>query len=89
MRSLRAALPACLGDWQQIDMTLRYVGRLPNPVVPAYYEMDMQWLWKLHQNFEVALIGQNLLHRGHGEFGNLGARSVFERTALLKVTWRY
>ncbi|MBY0242999.1 MAG: TonB-dependent receptor [Burkholderiaceae bacterium] len=78
-----------IGDWQQLDLTLRYNGRLPNPPVPAYYEMDMQWLWKLRPNMEVALIGQNLLHRSHIEFGGLNGRSSYERTALVKVTWRY
>lgn len=78
-----------IGDWQQLDFTLRYNGRLPNPVIPAYYEMDMQWLWKLRPNVDVALIGQNLLHRSHHEFGGLNGRSSYERTALVKVTWRY
>jgi iron complex outermembrane receptor protein len=84
---LRSSLD--IGDWQQLDFTLRYNGRLPNPVVPAYYEMDMQWLWKLRPTVDVALIGQNLLHRSHIEFGGLSGRSSYERTALVKVTWRY
>jgi iron complex outermembrane receptor protein len=78
-----------ISDWQQFDVTFRYNGKLPNPQVPAYYDMDMQWLWKLRQNVEVALIGQNLLHRDHPEFGAVAGRSVFERSALVKVTWRY
>ena len=78
-----------IGEWQQLDFTLRYNGRLPNPVIPAYYEMDMQWLWKLRPNVDVALIGQNLLHRSHHEFGGRNGRSFYERTALVKVTWRY
>ncbi|GAB2877788.1 hypothetical protein GCM10027277_53950 [Pseudoduganella ginsengisoli] len=84
---LRSSLD--IGDWQQLDFTLRYSGKLPNPPVPAYYDMDMQWLWKLRPNMDVALIGQNLLHRDHPEFGGLSGRSFYERTALVKVTWRY
>ncbi|SFV14201.1 TonB-dependent receptor plug domain-containing protein [Pseudoduganella namucuonensis] len=76
-------------DTQQLDATLRYNGKLPNPAVPSYYEMDLQWLWKPREHIELALIGQNLLHSKHPEFGGLLGRSVFERTALLKLTWRY
>lgn len=76
-------------DTQQLDAALRYNGKLPNPAVPSYYEMDLQWLWKPRPDLDVALIGQNLLHSKHPEFGALPGRSVFERTALLKLTWRY
>ncbi|MRV74013.1 TonB-dependent receptor [Duganella sp. FT92W] len=78
-----------IGDWQQLDFTLRYNGRLPNPSIPAYYDVDMQWLWKLRPTMDVALIGQNLLHRSRPEFGGPNGRSFYERTALVKVTWRY
>jgi len=37
----------------------------------------------------VALIGQNLLHASHPEFGALPGRSMFERSAQLKLTWRF
>ncbi len=73
----------------QLDWTLRYVGALPEPAVPSYYELDAQWVWKAAPNVDVALIGQNLLHRAHPEFGALPGRSVFERSALLKVTLRF
>jgi iron complex outermembrane receptor protein len=57
--------------------------------VPSYHELDLQWLWKPHPNLELALIGQNLLHSEHPEFAAAPTRSVFERTALLKATWRF
>lgn len=64
-------------------------GRLSNAVIPAYYEMDMQWLWKPRPNRDVALIGRNLPHRSRIELGGLSGRGFYERTALVKVTWRY
>jgi iron complex outermembrane receptor protein len=73
----------------QLDWTLRYTGKLANPKVPAYYELDMQWTWKPMHNLDVALIGQNLLHSRHVEFGAAPGRSVFARSALLKLTWRF
>ena len=76
------------GD-MQLDWTLRQVGALPRPAVPSYYELDLQWLWKATRNLDVALIGQNLLHRSHPEFGAAPNRSVFERTAVLRLTYRF
>ncbi|UGQ47995.1 TonB-dependent receptor plug domain-containing protein [Massilia endophytica] len=73
----------------QLDWTLRYTGALANPQVPAYYELDLQWTWKPMPNLDVALIGQNLLHSSHAEFGTSPGRSVFERSGLLKLTWRF
>jgi iron complex outermembrane receptor protein len=73
----------------QLDWTLRHVGALPRPAVPSYNELDLQWLWKATPNIDVALIGQNLLHRSHAEFGAASTRSVFERAAVLKITVRF
>lgn len=78
-----------LGDDMQLDWTLRKVGALPRPSVPSYHELDVQWLWKATRNLDVALIGQNLLHRSHPEFGAAPNRSVFERTAVLRLTYRF
>ncbi|WP_395407182.1 TonB-dependent receptor plug domain-containing protein [Pseudoduganella sp. UC29_106] len=72
----------------QLDWTLRRMGRLPKPEVPAYHELDVHWLWRLNPNLDLSLIGQNLLHRTHAEFGALPGRSVFERNVLLKLTLR-
>lgn len=73
----------------QLDWTLRYVGALPRPYVPSYHELDLQWMWRVRPNIDVALIGQNLLHGSHPEFGQAVNRSVYERTAILKLTVRF
>jgi iron complex outermembrane receptor protein len=78
-----------ISDNNQDDATLRYQGSLPKPAVPAYYEMDLRWLWTVVPNTEVALIGQNLLHQSHAEFGGAPNRSVIERSVLLKLTQRF
>lgn len=78
-----------LTDRSTLDLTLRYVSALPRPAVPAYYEMDGQWMWQPQPNIELALIGRNLLHRSHPEFGVFPGRSVIERSAQLKLTLRF
>jgi iron complex outermembrane receptor protein len=72
-----------LSETMQLDLTLRRVGALPKPAVPAYQELDVQWRWRVHKNLDLALVGQNLLHKSHTEFGALPGRSVFERAVLL------
>jgi iron complex outermembrane receptor protein len=78
-----------LSDAMQVDVTLRYVGSLPRPAVPAYYEMDARWMWAVRPDTEISLIGQNLLHKSHAEFGGAPNRSVFERGVMLKLTQRF
>lgn len=77
-----------LGSSQQLDLTLRYNSALNKPAVPSYHELDAQWLWKVRPDIDIAVIGQNLLHSAHGEWGD-AARSVYERTALLKIVKRF
>jgi iron complex outermembrane receptor protein len=85
--TLRSSLD--LSERQQLDVSLRYNSSLPNPAVPGYYEMDAEWLWRLRPDVDLVLIGQNLLHPRHPEFGAAGGRSVFERALLLKAVKRF
>jgi iron complex outermembrane receptor protein len=85
--SLRSSLD--ISDTQQLDVSLRYTSALSKPAVPAYYEMDAQWSWRLRPDLDVSLIGQNLLHPSHAEFGGAPGRSVFARTVVLKVAKRF
>ncbi|WP_165497730.1 TonB-dependent receptor plug domain-containing protein [Pseudoduganella albidiflava] len=78
-----------LTDDSALDLTLRYVGALPDPAVPSYYELDGQWTWSPRPNLDVALVGRNLLHRSHPEFGDNPGRSMFRRSVLLKLTLRF
>lgn len=74
---------------QQLDLSLRYNSELKNPAVPAYHELDAQWLWKLRPDTELALVGQNLLRASHGEYGAAAGRSQIERTVALQVVHRF
>lgn len=78
-----------LTDRSALDLTLRRMGALPSPAVPAYYELDAQWMWQPQPTLDVALIGRNLLHRSHVEYGGGAGRSMIERGVQLKLTLRF
>ena len=74
----------------EFDGTLRYVSRLPAPVVPAYTELDLRLGWQASDRLELSLVGQNLLHARHPEFGPpTPLREEVQRGAYGKVTWRF
>ncbi|USX16766.1 TonB-dependent receptor [Oxalobacteraceae bacterium OTU3CAMAD1] len=78
-----------LTDRSALDLTLRRMGALPSPAVPSYYELDAQWMWQPQPTLDVALIGRNLLHHSHVEYGGGGGRSMIERGVQLKLTLRF
>jgi iron complex outermembrane receptor protein len=71
-----------------LDASLRGVGELDAPHVDAYVEADARVAWQPNGQFELALIGRNLLHARHVEFVNtaLGVREV-PRSLALGVRW--
>lgn len=74
----------------ELDGTLRYVARLPSPVVPAYTELDLRLGWRATDALELSLAGQNLLHAQHPEFGAPSpVRQEVQRNVYGKVTWRF
>ena len=59
------------------DTALRFVDKLefpqpspaaPTMTVPDYFELDARLAWRINKNWEVAVIGQNMLHDRHTEF---------------------
>ena len=67
-----------LGPRLKLDADLRYQGRLPDPMLPAYTELNTRLAWSATNKIEIALLGQNLLHDHHQEYagGAAIARSV-------------
>jgi iron complex outermembrane recepter protein len=77
-----------LGRAVQIDGFVRHVGALPNPAVPAFTEVNARIAWTISR-IELALIGQDLAHARHPEFGpDTPTRLEFERTVRAMVTLR-
>lgn len=92
--SLRSSLN--LPRHTEFDTALRWVDTLHNNngavvgTVPSYFEMDSHLAWHASDRLEFALVGQNLLHNRHPEYGFPSpARPEIERTAYGKFTWHY
>ena len=74
----------------ELDAWLRYVDSLPAPEVESYLEMDLHLGWRPREALELALIGRNLLHDAHEEFGPAGpGRELVERSLLGRATWSF
>jgi iron complex outermembrane receptor protein len=74
----------------ELDTALRYVGPLPRPRVDGYTELDLRLGWRALEVLELSLVGRNLLHSSHEEFGPAGPfREAVERSLYGKVTWRF
>jgi iron complex outermembrane receptor protein len=72
---------------QELDLTLRHVGALARPAVPAYTAVDLRYGWRMSKELELALIGQNLFDPRHAEYGAAPGRHSYERGVLLKLVW--
>ena len=79
----------------EIDTQLRYQSDIRlQPIVvtgegiDSYTELDLRIGWRVSEHWDLSLLGQNLLHDDHIEFGAPEARGAFERAMYLKANWR-
>ncbi|MGH7484279.1 MAG: TonB-dependent receptor plug domain-containing protein, partial [bacterium] len=92
--SLRSSVDLPLGA--TLDARLRWVDTLHNNngatvgTVPSYFELDARLGWRPAKGLELSVVGQNLLHDHHPEYGFPGPERVeISRNATGKVTWRF
>ena len=78
-----------LGARLRADLALRYVARLPQAAVPSYHALDARLAWQVRPDLEIALVGRNLLHPRHAEFGAAGSRQLIERTVFASAVLRF
>uniref|UniRef100_UPI0025831DF8 TonB-dependent receptor plug domain-containing protein n=1 Tax=uncultured Massilia sp. TaxID=169973 RepID=UPI0025831DF8 len=71
------------------DLMLRRVARLPQSAVPGYHELDSRLAWQARPDLELALVGRNLLHARHPEFGAAGLRQLAERGVFASASLRF
>lgn len=81
------------------DAGLRFVDKLefpqeaaPTITVPDYFELDARLAWRINKNWEVALVGQNMLHDRHTEFEPTYVHTQateIPRTVFAQVTYQF
>ncbi|HVU17863.1 MAG TPA: TonB-dependent receptor [Candidatus Didemnitutus sp.] len=81
-----------------VDADLRWVDDRPLNnageivTIPSYTELDVQVAWKVTRHLELALVGRNLLHGQHLEYGISNATSIpeeIQRSIYGKASWRF
>ncbi|MBS0333214.1 MAG: TonB-dependent receptor, partial [Proteobacteria bacterium] len=75
-----------LGPKVTLDGDLRYVGALPDGLVPAYLEMDGRLGWNVTERLQLSVSGRNLLHERHQEYPG-GA--FIQRALTADLLWRF
>jgi iron complex outermembrane receptor protein len=78
-----------IGERFQWDATARYVERLQNQRIPSYSELDLRVAYLPGHNLELSVIGRNLLHNHHPEFGGPATRRELQRSVAGKITWSH
>jgi iron complex outermembrane recepter protein len=75
----------------EFDAGYRYVSRITNPNVmtPGYSELDLRLGWTPIPRLELSIVGQNLLHDQHAEFGAPASAQEIKRGAYAKAVWNY
>jgi len=71
------------------DLALRYVASMPLAALPSYHELDARLAWQVRADLEIALVGRNLLHRRHAEYGAAGSRQLVERSVFASAALRF
>jgi iron complex outermembrane recepter protein len=74
-----------------LNPAFRAVSRIKNPADPvgAYAELDVRLAWQLRPRIQLSLVGQNLLHDHHLEFGLPLTGQKIERSVYGKATYRW
>jgi len=79
-----------------LDAGLRWVDTLhinnaaASGTVPSYFELDTRIGWRVTKNVELSIVGQNLLHDRHPEYGFPSpSREEIVRSVYGKVTCRF
>lgn len=80
----------------EFDTGLRWVDSLminSGPTegkVPSYFELNVRLAWHVTKNLELSIVGQNLLHDEHVEYGYPSPTNVaIERSVYGKIAWHF
>lgn len=73
----------------EFDSTFRFVSEIANQSLPGYAELDLRLGWRPKRSLEFSVVGQNLLHRRHAEFGSPANRQEIARGIYGRIVWRF
>ena len=76
----------------EFDSQLRYVDHLSAGDIDSYFELDLRLAWRPWDDFEIAVVGQNLIEDSHQEFQGIilsPPSSEIERSVYGKLTWSF
>jgi len=73
----------------EVDSTFRFVSGISNQLLPGYADLDLRVAWQPKPSLELSVVGQNLLHQRHAEFGSPTGRQQIERGVYGRVLWRF
>jgi iron complex outermembrane recepter protein len=70
--------------------SLRQLPQIANGTgIDGYSELDLHVAWRVRPNLQLTVVGQNLLHDRHVEFGPPAGRGEIERGVYAKVAWDF
>jgi iron complex outermembrane recepter protein len=86
---LRAESDVDITKEVELDLDFRYVSALPLFTIPSYSTADFHVGWNLNRNFELSLVGNNLLQPRHIEFpSDPGPNVGIKRSVFFELLWR-
>ena len=87
--SLRSSLD--LPGAFEFDAGYRYVSRITNPNLetPGYSELDLRLGWAPVPRLNLSIVGQNLLHARHLEFGTPESGQAVQRGVFARAVWGF
>lgn len=78
-------LPARL----RLDGGFRYISEIANQQLPGYAELNARLTWQPTATLDLSIVGQNLLHKQHAEFGTPAARRGIARGVYGMAQWHF
>ncbi len=80
----------------ELDADFRWIDQLTvnsgatAGIVPDYAELQVRAAWHPTKNIEISVVGQNLLHNSHPEYGFPGPNQILiERSVYGKIVWHF
>jgi iron complex outermembrane receptor protein len=75
-----------------LDCWVRYVDDLPSQEMDSYITLDVRLGWKVRENVELSVVGQNLLDDQHPEYEPEFIDTIpteVQRSVYGQVTWQF